>query len=654
MPDNKTKTHRQALLEDTAEYTPAVAAYLAIDKKGNIVSDSLAATELLSEVPGAIILGHSLFSFFVEPVPIAEHYSPPAVFTEFEVRLKRANASHRWLNVSIFPCEGNGGKISNLVVLKEITGRTKNDADAKSLEAHKNYWMLFEATSDAILLENFDGAIFDCNSASERIYGYSRDELLCMNARDLVPGDFIAVIESLNPELENAKNNGTSIHIEGVGKRKDGSIFPAEVVIGFVEIAGEDCFAVTVRDISFRREIENARQRYENQLLQLQKLDNLGQMASGLANDFNNLLTGIMGYADLLLRELPTNNAAGEKARRIIDAARKASEIIQQLMAYTGKLPSLFQKTDLASLVKETRTDILQMLPENIELALDYDEGLPEINADPPMIKQAVLNIVKNSVDAIGDRPNGKISISILPGERSFYGNETGYFGLPFKKGSYTVVKFVDNGAGIAPAHLSKIFDPFFTTRYAGRGLGLSAVLGMLRGHRGAVYVSSTPGEGTEFSILLPFNVDCADGNFCSNRPPDEKFPAGTALLIDDDANVRDILAHHLNDLGYETFQAENGRRGLELFKNLNHRLNIVLIDIVLPDFCGTELFREIHWLNPEIPILACTGLLVDSKKSELEGLGVAGFLEKPFTSRELEKIFMRIQMKTRKRSKVS
>lgn len=516
-------------------------------------------------------------------------------------------------------------------------------------ETKKRYWALFEASSDAIFIETVDGRIFDCNSACERSYGYTRAELLSKSARDLVPGDLANMLKDLEAELKAKRGNDRSICLEAFGIRKDGGVFPTEVTINPVKLEGLECFLVTVRDISARREAEVARQRYEKQLLQIQKLDNLGMMANGLANDFNNLLTGIMGYADLMMRDLQANPGGREKARRIIDAARRAGEIIHQLMSYTGKLPSMFQTTSIPQLIKEMQSQFASVASDKIAFRYDFSQESHQLNVDPPMLKQALFSIVQNAVEAIPEAGPGVIEIVVRSGDRSFTGHEPGYFGPPVNAGGYICIQVLDNGCGIDSSHLLRIFDPFFTTKYSGRGLGLSSVLGMLKSHRGSALVESNNGEGTKFSLFLPYDatevaepatVEVADG------PSPARFNAGTALIVDDEESVRDILSELLRELGYKTVLAENGARGLELFKSMNESLAVAIVDLTMPEMSGTELVREIRWLNPEIPVILCTGMLFDDKKRELERLGVGAFLEKPFTKSDLEKVFVKIKLK--------
>lgn len=540
---------------------------------------------------------------------------------------------------------------SSRAVLCIITDVTSLYQTIDSLdETKKRYWALFEASSDAIFIETVDGRIFDCNSSCERIYGYTRAELLSKSARDLVPGDLTSMLKNLESELKAKRGSDRSICLEALGIRKDGGVFPTEVTINPVKLEGLECFLVTVRDISVRREAETARQRYEKQLLQIQKLDNLGMMANGLANDFNNLLTGIMGYADLMMRDLQANGGAREKARRIIDAARRAGEIIHQLMSYTGKLPSMFQTTSIPQLIKEMQSQFTSIAPESVTFRYDFAEDGQPINVDTPMLKQALFCIVQNAVESVPASTPGLLEISVRPGRISYNGHEPGYFGPPVVAGNYLTIQVADDGCGMDSSYLSRIFDPFFTTKFASRGLGLSSVLGMLKSHRGSALVESSPGEGTKFSLLLPYDTPAdAVSEVLEPRvvPVSGRFSEGTALIVDDEESVRDILSELLQDLGYKTALAESGAKGLELFKSMNESLAVAIVDLTMPGMSGTELVREIRWLNPEIPVILCTGMLFEDKKRELEKMGVAAFLEKPFTKSDLEKVFIKVKLKT-------
>ena len=644
---SETRNAEKSDVESEASDEPDApeAAYLEINSEGRVVMESPEAATLIGGVDNRSLLGESLFALFRTVPVFLRSYKPPEHYCEFETNIETAAGSSTKFRVGIFPARLRAQTDAiNLVVITKLSPPQKSQADFHQASSH--YWGLFDASSDAILLENAEGEIIDCNRSCETMYGYSRSELLRMNARDLVPGNVLDTIENLAPELEHTRAGGSGIQLEAVGRRKDGSMFPSEVLINYLKIGEEECFAVTVRDITHRKEIERSRVRYESQILQLQKLDHLGQMANGLAKDFNNLLTGIMGYADLLLRELPGASAAREKARRIVDAARKAGEIIQQLMAYSGKMPTLYQKTSIRNLFREMQPDLCEIVGNGHEFSLKVDQSLPDISIDSVMLKQALINILKNSIESVDAGTPGKIFISVFPGLCSYSGTEKGYFGPPVKAGQYVAIKVSDNGCGIPSENLYRIFDPFFTTRYAQRGLGLSSVIGMLRRHRGAVMVTSSVGCGTDFTVFLPVDLFEASSVGPQDVVSADNCYGRCALIIDDDAHVREILADNIKMLGYEVYAAENGNDGLEMFKTLQRKLSLVLADLFIPEMNGLELIGVIRWMNPEIPVVVCTGATSEDKILQLEKLGVSAVLEKPFSIKELETHLTRIQLK--------
>ncbi len=510
------------------------------------------------------------------------------------------------------------------------------------LELRQHYWALFEAASDAIFLETIDGVILDCNAAAVRSYGYTKEELLGMNASELVPGDYASSLKVVAEELSRSKFSGRSLLVVATGKRKDNTIFPSEVSITGLEIDKENLYLVTIRDISTRRELEIARKRYDQQLHQLKLLDNFSNVVNGLANDFNNLLTGIMGYADLLHRDLLPSSPAREKARKILDAARKGGEYIQQLISTTGRLPANFQRADLVAVVREMVADLSQMVSKSGILTSLFDEELPELVFDPSQVKIAVENLVKNAVEAASE--NARISLSISRGDVTFSGTEPGFFGPPMQSGKYIAIKVSDNGSGISYENLPRIFEPFFTTRFSSRGLGLPTVLGIVRRHHGAIMVKSEIGAGSEFTLMFP----CKDAGrnepeFVASQIPD-KFPAGAVLVVDDEEAVSEILCVQLNNLGFATHQACDGNAGLNLFKQLNQELSLVIVDLAMPGKSGIELIRELRWLNPEIPVIACSGM--SEGMDELAHLGVNTTLHKPFRLADIEQALLKVQFK--------
>lgn len=533
------------------------------------------------------------------------------------------------------------GKNAYLGIITDIT--EMNLANRRLSESRQRYWSLFEAAADAMFLETLDGVILDCNAAAVRAYGYSRDDLLGMHARELVPGSSVASLKAVAEDLEKDDSVDLTLHVVSTGKRKDGSIFPTEVTVSPVIIDAEKLFLVTVRDISSRRELEAARKRYDHQLNQLKLLDNFSNVVNGLANDFNNLLTGIMGYSDLILRDLSPASPAREKARKIIEASRKGGEFIQQLISTTGRLPANFQCSSLVQVLREMVPDLSEMARTKGVFTCIFDENLPELLFDAGQIKIAVENLLKNLVEAVTE--NGRFSLALKLGDENFSGAESGYFGPPMPVGSYLAIKVTDNGEGISPENLTRIFEPFFSTRFSRRGLGLPTVLGIVRRHHGAILVKSQLEKGSEFRLLLPFAP--GKSREASGRLKDavSQSPAGTVLVVDDDEAVAEILCAQLESLGFATYQAGDGIAGIEMFKQLNSSLNLVILDLAMPGKSGKELLQELRWLNPEIPVMICTGM--NEINDDLSELGVSAIIRKPFRLEQLEEALVKAQIKS-------
>ena len=555
---------------------------------------------------------------------------------------RRANgeAGNCILSVQCMPHNGRRGYLGT------ITDITYVDEASRRLEETKQHYLaLFEATSDAFFVENLEGIVLDCNRAAEKIYGYSKNELIGMHAKQLVPGDYSISLDAVKEEVKQLNKLNKTLNVIATGKRKDGTIFPTEVTIDPLKLGDQNLYLVTVRDISMRKEIEASRKKFDSQVHQIKLLDSYSNVVKGLANDFNNILTGIMGYADLILRDISPNSISREKAIKILEAARKGGDIIQKLISSTGKLPSNFQGTDVETLVKEVNFELENFIDEKTTLNLNLEDHLPTIVCDARQIKEALLNLIKNAIDAT--EANGVLNLTISMGEKSFNGAEPGYFGPPMKQGNYVQMILEDNGKGIEEENLNRIFEPFYTTSFSKRGLGLSIVLGIVRSHRGGIYVQSQPDKGSKFSLLIP----CNKGNQNNNFEPKEikvakesRMPVGSVLIIDDDEAISELLTTQLQMLGYETCLAQDGEQGIEKFKRLNRSLSLVILDLAMPEKTGYEVLQELKWLNPGIPVIVCSGF-VDLSNDELKDLEIAAILPKPFKFSDLEKALLKAQI---------
>jgi two-component system cell cycle sensor histidine kinase/response regulator CckA len=389
-------------------------------------------------------------------------------------------------------------------------------------------------------------------------------------------------------------------------------------------------------DVTARQRAEDDRRALERKLLETQKLESLGVLAGGIAHDFNNLLTGIMGNASLALLDLPTGSPLRERVRQVGTAARRAADLTEQLLAYAGRGRFVVQRLDLNGLVEEMAGLLHASVTKNARLERDLAPGLPAVEGDATQLRQVAMNIVINASEAIGDA-NGVIRI--VTGEVPARHPGAAHRELPpdLPPGRYVYLEVIDTGCGMDDVTLTKIFDPFFTTKFTGRGLGLAAVRGIVRAHRGSVTVASRRGRGTAFAIFLP----CAEP--CVGRTTDPA-PAGiapgtgeTVLLVDDEDDVRTVTAFMLERLGCRVLQATDGREAIETFREHAGAIDTVLLDLTMPRTGGEHAFLEIRHIRPGVRIVLMSGYSEQEVARRFVDRGCAGFLQKPFTVADLE-----------------
>jgi PAS domain S-box-containing protein len=390
-------------------------------------------------------------------------------------------------------------------------------------------------------------------------------------------------------------------------KRADGSVFGVSAV---------------VQDVTERN-------RFEAQLHHTQKLESLGVLAGGVAHDFNNLLTGILGNARLGLDALATSHPTRARLERVILASERAAGLTNQLLAYTGKGHFLIHPVNISELVSEISQLIRTSVAKTVQLRLELEEGLPVVEADLSQLQQLVMNLVLNAAEAIGE---GVGTVRVTTGLQEV--NES-YLREPFvadriSPGTYVYLEVQDTGCGMTEEIKLKIFDPFFTTKLSGRGLGLSAVLGIVRGHRGAIRVVSTPEEGTTFKVLLP----AATGRTVETRV--ESFPidvrgSGSLLVVDDEELVRCFAKDVLEGCGYEVLEAANGQEAVDLFRHRASQIAVVLLDMNMPVMGGEEALRQLRAIRSDVRIVLSSGYDEIDAVQRLAGESWVEFIQKPY-----------------------
>ncbi len=384
--------------------------------------------------------------------------------------------------------------------------------------------------------------------------------------------------------------------------------------------------------------------RGETALLQAQKLESLGVLAGGIAHDFNNLLVAIMGNADLARQRLQDRDPskAEHHLLQVSAAIERAAELCRQLLAYSGKGRFTIETLDVNTLVREMAHLLRVSISKKVSLDYRLAEGLPAIEADPSQIRQAVMNLVINASEAIGDQ-DGRILVETGLGRMSNDPALHDYLSYDMEAGPCVYVRIQDDGCGIDEETLKRIFDPFFTTKFTGRGLGLAAILGIVRSHKGSLRVDSRVNEGTTFCLQFPVSSRTAAVQAPAEPAGRPLRGQGLVLLVDDEPTVREIVAEALEVMGFTVAEASDGQAGVEAFAARRDEFIAVLLDLTMPVMGGEEAFRRIQLLSPGVPIILMSGYSEQEATSTLNSPGLAGFLQKPFKlldlSRELQRV---------------
>ncbi len=322
----------------------------------------------------------------------------------------------------------------------------------------------------------------------------------------------------------------------------------------------------------------------------LRSSSSLRVMAGGIAHDFNNLLTGIGGYADLASAELPATSPAQPHLEKVKEATTRAAGLARQMLAYVGKATQTIRHVDLNRLIRDSVQLLESSVPKKCILRLELSPDAPAVAADPTQLSQVVMNLVINAGEAIGDRV-GTITVwtGVEVHEWSEHGSTS--FDAVLPPGRYAVMVVTDTGCGMTTETKRRIFDPFFTTKFTGRGLGLAAVLGIVRGHKGAIRCESNPNRGTRFRVMLPLAeaVTATPAEGVPQASTARHLRAGTALVVDDEDTVRQLAGSMLESLGWKVVPAANGREAVRQFRGHADQFDLVLLDLTMPEMDGLE-----------------------------------------------------------------
>jgi PAS domain S-box-containing protein len=533
-----------------------------------------------------------------------------------------------WLDVRAYPILDEAGKVVRVIEhLRDISDVKR--AEQALRESETRAAAVAERANDAIVIIKGDDYVY-ANSAWERLTGYTLEELqkmplptlLVPEERERVMGYYRARLEGESPppmfETRVTAKSGEVVDIE-----ISASTLPHEGVVAEMAV---------IRDISKRRKAEREQRELQEKMQQAQKLESLGVLAGGIAHDFNNLLVGILGNASLALADLPESSPVFDLLGDIESSAMRAAELVQQLLAYAGKGRVFTEPLDLGGVVRDMAQLLEASISKKTGLRLELTGKLPPVEADPNQIRQVVMNLVTNASEAL--EANG--TITVTTGSMECDVECLKKTGVELPAGTYCFIQVTDTGRGLEPSLRSRIFEPFFTTKFAGRGLGLAAVVGIVRNHRGTIQVESKPGRGSSFTVLLP-----AAGPGVEAKPvaASEVWRGeGTVLLVDDEETVRVVGRRMLERLGFEVVIASDGRQALEIFDADPDRFVLVLLDLSMPVMNGTECLEQLRQRGrgAAVPVVLSSGYTEEEATSRFSRQGLAGFIQKPYRLQSL------------------
>jgi PAS domain S-box-containing protein len=520
----------------------------------------------------------------------------------------------------------------------ELAGAVHNAIDKVELrqrvaKAQERFRLAVEASPSAMLLVDSQGRVVLANAQAERLFAYPRDELLGWPVEMLLPQRS----RLFHPEHRGGFAPGPAARLMSRGqelyaRRKDGTEFPAEVALTPLETDEGPMVLASVVDVTERKRLEEEQRRLERRVQESQRLESLGVLAGGVAHRFNNLLVGIMGNASLAREMVPGESPARPALEGIEHAAQQAAELCGQMLSFSGRGRFVVEPVDLSRAIEAMKPLLEVTAAGGAALHSELTPDLPAIEVDAAQLRQLVLNLVSNAVDAT-DNPTGVITITTGARRCGPQDWAEAHQAEDLPAGLYVYLQVRDRGCGMERATLGRIFEPFFTTKFTGRGLGLAAVLGIVRGHRGAIQVESAPGQGATFRVFFPAS---GSSTTAAPTPAASRGTASTVLVVDDEAMVREVTATALQKVGLEVLTAAGGQEAIEIVRARGREIGVVLLDLVMAGIGGEETLKELRRLRPQVRVLGVSGYPESEATPRVGGQGLDGFIQKPWRAAAL------------------
>jgi PAS domain S-box-containing protein len=572
--------------------------------------------------------------------------------------------------------------LEELRVAEEELRQQNEELTAAQLQVEaerRRYQELFELAPDAYVVTNLSGIISEANRSASRLFGIAPQFLSGKALAAYINAEDRPRFRSLLQERGQSHSRTAPFKL----RARQGHRLYAELTYSLVEdpegkpkgfrwlirdVTEQERLARQIRTLNtelesrvaertadlraaqhlsddlFHREqaARRAAEASEAQSRHVQKLESLGLLAGGIAHDFNNLLHVVLGNADIALSRLPAHSPARNPLEEVVRATLRAADLTRQMLAYSGKGAFVVRHLDLSAEVREMATLLQTAISKQATLVWELAAGLPPVNADATQIRQVAMNLITNASDALGEAAG---TITLRTGVLSPEAVHDAQLGSSVLNGDsadsagpYVYLEVTDTGSGMTPDTLQRIFDPFFSTKYAGRGLGLAAVMGIVQSHRGLIRIRTAPAKGTSFRVLFP----AVPGSVASQETPtaarSDWRGEGTVLIVDDEEGIRDVADRILQDFGFQTLLATDGREALDLMERNASQITAVLMDLSMPHMGGQEALRRLRESSPDLPVIMMSGYTEESVALQFSDTnpGITAFLQKPFLAEDL------------------
>ncbi|MCP4601321.1 MAG: PAS domain S-box protein [Proteobacteria bacterium] len=634
-PADEVETHTETLYRTLVENSPDFICIADFDGKIKFINRTY------SKHGKEEVIGRRIFDFTDPEYHDLTHKTIDSVFRtgktgSFETKAIGPESSLFYYETRYVPIVTNGKVASFMAIARDVTERKRSEKRLK--ESEEKYRVLFEGSTNPITIMDRDGVILMVNGTSARNLRLRPEECVGKSVFDLMPD----LDDEYHQNYRNVVDKGIEIMKEDCVELPSGPRWFWSICQPVLDEDGNRHAVQAISyDITEIKKAEEERLKLESKLQQAQKLESLSLMAGGIAHDFNNLLMGILGNADLALKELSPEAPVRANIRDIEEAAKMAADLAKQMLAYAGKGKFFVKRLKLSTLIEEMAHLLAVSVSNKTVIEYDFKKDATLIEADVTQVRQIIMNLVVNASEAIGDT-GGVISIRTGVKECDKRYLDVIYLHEYLPEGTYSFLEVSDTGCGMDDETMQKIFDPFFSSKFVGRGLGLAATLGVVRGHQGAIKVHSEPGKGTTFRVLFPAKDDVPSPvKSLKNDRLKPDLRGKTILLADDEETVRVVSTHMLEVLGLRVVTTDDGDKALELFKENPNRFQFVVLDLAMPNMGGEECFSELRKIRKDIPVILSSGYNEQNLITQFSGKGLAGFLQKPYKIDDLRRVLL-------------